>query len=310
MFFGEQGSTARVGDALKERWPEFRLHGFDIRDQVRMNDFFWAQRPDAVVHTAGQPSHDWAASNPMLDFDVNAVGTLVLLEAARQHAPEAPFVFLSTNKVYGDGPNELRLVERETRWDFADDIGIDETFPIDRTMHSIFGASKLAADIMVQEYGQLFNMRTCCLRCGCLTGAGHAAVEQHGFLSYLTKCAVQRRPYTVYGFEGKQVRDNLHADDVASFVECFITEPAEGGIYNLGGGRENSVSILEAIAMLEDMLGHHVPWTYEKVERKGDHVVYYSDLTLSRAAYAWSVTRDVPSILEELVADWGARCLR
>jgi CDP-paratose 2-epimerase len=268
-------------------------------------------RPDAVVHAAAQPSHDLAARVPFEDFDTNAGGTLNLLEATRRHAPEAAFVHLSTNKVYGDAPNELPLVETPTRWDYADPAhraGVDESMRIDRSKHSLFGASKVAADVMVQEYGRYFGLRTCCLRGGCLTGPNHAGVELHGFLSYLVKCNLEGRVYTVYGYKGKQVRDNIHALDVARFVAAFVAAPRCGEVYNLGGGRANSCSILEAFAHAERASGRPMRYEYVDRARDGDHVCYISDLSKARAHYpGWDITKTLPDIFAEVCGALSAR---
>ncbi|HXM03131.1 MAG TPA: NAD-dependent epimerase/dehydratase family protein, partial [Chthoniobacterales bacterium] len=263
------------------------------------------------IHTAAQPSHDLAASRPFDDFDVNAVGTLNLLESARRACPEAPFVHMSTNKVYGDGPNRLPLVEKETRWDFADPVdfnGIKETFPIDNSMHSIFGASKVAADVMVQEYGRYFQMPTCCLRGGCLTGPNHSGVELHGFLSYLIKCNLEGKTYKVFGYQGKQVRDNIHSLDVARFMNQFIQAPRIAEVYNLGGGRENSISILEAFRLISQISGKKMSYEYVDQNRKGDHICYISDLSKMRAHYPeWSITKDLRTTFEEIFQAWRTR---
>lgn len=243
-FFGPQGDTSWNRDRLLSSLRHFSHYEVDIRDRDRLLSTVTEVGPDAIIHTAAQPSHDLAASRPFDDFDVNAVGTLNLLEAARRTCPEAPFIHMSTNKVYGDGPNRLPLDEKQTRWDYADPVdrnGIRETFPIDNSMHSIFGASKVAADIMVQEYGRYFQMPTCCLRGGCLTGPNHSGVELHGFLSYLIKCNLEGKIYKIFGYKGKQVRDNIHSLDVAGFMNEFIQAPRVAEVYNLGGGRENSI---------------------------------------------------------------------
>jgi CDP-paratose 2-epimerase len=297
-----------------EGWPVGRALDYDVRDRPAIDELFWIHKPNAIVHCAGQPSHDWAASDPLTDFDINARGTLVLLEAARKHCPEAPFVFLSTNKVYGDGPNELERIETETRFEFVSEFhaahGISERFPLDArtyTIRSLFGCSKLAADTYVREYSNYFGMRTACLRCGCITGAGHAAVPQHGFLSYLVKCALTGETYTIHG--GKQVRDNLAATDLAALIELIVADLKPGGaVYNVGGGKANSVSILEVIDMVEEMTGKRMRIEFDPKPRKGDHVVYYSDLRRVRADYpTWQITKDVPAILAELVDDWRTR---
>ena len=248
-FFGPQGDTRWNQQRLEDQGERYRHCELDIRNRVDVQQLMAQFQPDLIVHAAAQPSHDLAASRPFDDFDVNAVGTLNLLEAARQSAPDVVFAHMSTNKVYGDSPNKIDLVERETRFDYADPAyanGIREDQPIDHAKHSIFGASKVAADVMVQEYGRYFGLKTCCLRGGCLTGPNHSGVELHGFLSYLVKVNITGGLYRVYGYQGKQVRDNIHALDVARFIECFYHNPRQGEVYNLGGGRDNSVSIMEA----------------------------------------------------------------
>lgn len=311
VFFGPAGSTRWNQHRLAAALPRFTHHELDIRDRTGVDALIGMLRPDAIVHTAAQPSHDLAASMPIVDFEVNALGTLHLLEAARAHAPEAPFVHLSTNKVYGDAPNELPLIELETRWDYADPAhasGIPESFRIDQSKHSLFGASKVAADVMVQEYGRYFGMPTVCLRGGCLTGPKHSGVELHGFLSYLFKCNFEDRPYTVFGYKGKQVRDNIHAEDVAGFVAAFIEAPRLAEVYNLGGGRENSCSILEAFAMAESISGRPMRYEYVDRPREGDHICYISDLAKARAHYpGWELTKSLAAIVEELYAGWVAR---
>jgi CDP-paratose 2-epimerase len=263
------------------------------------------------VHTAAQPSHDRATTIPFLDFEVNALGTLHLLEAARQFCPESPFLFTSTNKVYGDRPNTIALAEHETRWDYADaayEHGIAEDFPIDQSKHSLFGVSKLSADMMVQEYGRYFNMPTCCLRGGCLTGPNHSGVELHGFLSYLIKCNVEGREYKVFGYKGKQVRDNIHSEDVARFMLEFTRAPRCGEVYNLGGGKGNSCSIIEAFAKIEAITGKPMQWRYVDENRIGDHICYYSDLRKMRAHYpAWDLRKNLQTVFEEIAESWMAR---
>jgi CDP-paratose 2-epimerase len=311
QFFGPAGDTSHLRPRLQGRHPNFSFHAMDIRDQKAVFDLFERERFDAVVHCAAQPSHDRAASFPLVDFSVNATGTLLLLEANRQYSGEAPFVHLSTNKVYGDAPNEIELVERDTRWDFADPCyaeGIPEDFRVDASKHSLFGASKLAADILVQEYGRYFGMPTCCLRGGCLTGPGHAGVEQHGFLSYLVKCHLTGTCYTVNGYKGKQVRDNIHASDVARFVECFLRRPRIAAVYNIGGGKENTISILEAFQMVASLTGQEMIWAYQERARDGDHICYYSALRRIRGDYPeWSVTRNLAAILAEIIEGWQGR---
>ncbi|MEO2036010.1 MAG: NAD-dependent epimerase/dehydratase family protein, partial [Planctomycetaceae bacterium] len=248
VFFGPQGDTRWNQQRLADGIDGFEHHEVDIRDRDGVLELMSSVRPDAIVHTAAQPSHDKAAAIPFDDFDTNAVGTLNLLEAARQACPESPFVHMSTNKVYGDRPNTIALKELETRWDYADSAyenGISESFSIDQSKHSLFGASKVAADVMVQEYGRYFNMPTCCLRGGCLTGPNHSGVELHGFLSFLVKCNLEGREYSVFGYKGKQVRDNIHSEDVARFIHAFVETPRVAEVYNIGGGKDNSCSIME-----------------------------------------------------------------
>lgn len=282
VFFGPKGDTSWRLKELRDTLPNFTHHELDIRDRPKILDLVNLLRPDAIIHAAAQPSHDKAASIPFDDFEVNATGTLNFLEATRQFCPEAPFVHMSTNKVYGDGPNHLGLVEMETRWEFADAEfanGISESFSIDQSTHSLFGASKVAADIMVQEYGHYFDMPTCCLRGGCLTGPYHAGVELHGFLSYLVKCNLECKTYEIFGYKGKQVRDNIHSKDVVRFIERFIQDPRKAQVYNMGGGKENSCSILEAFKLCENYSGKKQCYVYSEQNRVGDHICYYSDLT-------------------------------
>lgn len=310
-FFGPQGDTSWVTAELVRSMPGFRHLEVDIRDRQAILDLFEAERFEGVIHTAAQPSHDRARDIPFLDFDVNAVGTLNLLEANRRFSAEAPFVHMSTNKVYGDAPNEIALVEQETRWEYADPtyaLGIPETFRIDQSKHSLFGASKTAADVMVQEYGRYFDMPTCCLRGGCLTGPNHAGVELHGFLSYLVKCNLEERHYTVFGYKAKQVRDNIHSLDVVRFMEAFLLAPRSGEVYNIGGGKANSISMLEAFALAESMSGRHMNWTYSEVNREGDHICYYSDLTKMRSHYPdWDISKDLEATFAEIIESWERR---
>lgn len=310
-FFGPQGDTRWNQGRLESDCRNFTHHELDIRDRDGVLDFMAMLKPDAIVHAAAQPSHDRAASIPFDDFDVNAVGTLNLLEATRRSVPSAPFVHMSTNKVYGDAPNELPLKELETRWEYADAKdynGIAETFRIDQSKHSLFGASKLAADIMVQEYGRYFDMNTCCLRGGCLTGPNHSGVELHGFLSYLIKINLTGGMYTVFGYKGKQVRDNIHAFDVARLIEMFIENPGSGKVYNLGGGRDNSCSIIEAFSLIEDLSGKPMQQQYSEKAREGDHICYISDLSNIKTDYPeWGITRSLSTIFEEIYASWDQR---
>jgi CDP-paratose 2-epimerase len=310
-FFGAQGDTSWNRERLLRTWSDFRHHETDIRDRAAVLQLVAELRPDAIVHTAAQPSHDLAASRAYDDFDVNAVGTLNLLEAARRSCPESPFVHMSTSKVYGDSPNRLNLIEKETRWDYTDPEfadGIKETFSTDNSMHSVFGASKLAADIMVQEYGRYFEMPTCCLRGGCLTGPNHTGVELHGFLSYLIKCNLEGRTYHIFGYKGKQVRDNIHAIDVARFMDRFIQSPRMGEVYNLGGGRANSISIIEAFQLIEKISGKPMRYEYTDQNRKGDHICYISDLNKMCTHYSkWGITKDLPTTFAEIYQSWIER---
>ena len=305
-FFGRAGDTSWNRRRLLGEHESFRCHDLDIRDREGVDAVMESFRPHLVVHAAAQPSHDLAATRPFDDFDVNAVGTLNLLEATRRHVPEAVFVHMSTNKVYGDAPNEIAMVELSTRWDYADpefEDGIPETFRIDRSKHSLFGASKVAADIMVQEYGRYFGMSSCCLRGGCLTGPNHSGVELHGFLSYLVKCNVEGRQYRVFGYKGKQVRDNIHSFDVARFVHAFFEHPRVGEVYNLGGGRANSVSILEAFDRISQLSGRPMEYEYQERNREGDHICYLSDLAKMRSHFpGWNLTKSLEDIFEEIHA--------
>lgn len=303
-FFGPQGDTRWNQERLKALHPAFRHHEMDIRDRRAVLGCLETLKPDVVVHTAAQPSHDLAASRPFDDFDVNAVGTLNLLEATRLHAPDAVFVHMSTNKVYGDRPNAIRLKELGTRWDYDDPAytnGIAEDFPIDQSKHSLFGASKVAADVMVQEYGRYFGMKTCALRGGCLTGPNHSGVELHGFLSYLVKCNLAGRLYKVFGYKGKQVRDNIHSFDVVRFMHAFVENPRCGEVYNIGGGRDNSVSILEAFLRIEAISGKPMRYEYVDQNRAGDHICYISDLSKMKAHYpGWGITKNLDDVFSEI----------
>ena len=303
-FFGEHGDTTWNLERLRNSTRRFEHHDADIRDREAMLRLVDEVKPDLIIHAAAQPSHDLAASRPFDDFDVNAVGTLNLLEAARRSCPESPFAFLSTNKVYGDAPNELPLVELETRWDYADPAqkdGIDETCRIDATMHSLFGASKVAADVLVQEYGRYFGMPTVCFRGGCLTGPHHSGAELHGFLAYIARAIRERRTYRIFGYKGKQVRDNIHSYDVCTAIMAFHERPVPGAVYNLGGGRANSISVLEAIHRLEELLGHKLEREYVEEARLGDHICYISDLGRLRSDFPeWEVTISLEQILSQL----------
>ena len=311
VFFGPQGDTRWSQQLLVQTLPNFWHHELDIRNRKSVLDLVKKLKPSVIIHTASQPSHDLAADIPFDDFDINAVGTLNLLEAARQFCLESPFIHMSTNKVYGDRPNTIRLKELETRWDYDEPAyvnGIPESFPIDQSKHSLFGASKVAADIMVQEYGRYFNMPTCCLRGGCLTGPNHSGVELHGFLSYLVKCNLEGREYSILGYKGKQVRDNIHSEDVARFIYEFAKAPRYGEVYNLGGGKANSCSILEAFNITAAFTGKQQVYSYVDQNRIGDHICYYSDLTKMKAHYpVWDINKTLPQTIEEIVRSWQSR---
>jgi CDP-paratose 2-epimerase len=311
VFFGPEGDTSWVLEHLRQEIPNYKHSALDIRDREGVLALLDEIRPDLIIHTAAQPSHDRAAAIPFLDFEVNALGTLHLLEAARRSCPESPFIHMSTNKVYGDRPNGIALQELATRFDYDDPAfadGIAESFSIDQSKHSLFGASKVASDIMVQEYGRYFNMPTCCLRGGCLTGPNHSGVELHGFLSYLIKCNVEGRDYKVYGYKGKQVRDNIHSQDVARFMFEFWKAPRAAEVYNLGGGKGNACSILEAFQMAEQVTGRPMSYRYVDENRIGDHICYYSDLRKMKTHYpAWDITKTLPRIVEEIAASWMDR---
>lgn len=311
IFFGPQGDTRWNQQRLQSELQDFHHHELDIRNRTGIMDLVKAIQPEAIIHTAAQPSHDRAAAIPFEDFDTNAVGTINLLEATRQLDTGLPFVFMSTNKVYGDAPNRIRLKEMDTRWEYDDEAyahGIPETMTIDQSKHSLFGASKVAADVMVQEYGRYFNMPTCCLRGGCLTGPNHAGVELHGFLSYLIKCNLQQKEYAVFGYKGKQVRDNIHSLDVARFIEAFIKEPRVAEVYNLGGGKENTCSIVEAFEMTASLTNIPMKYTYVDKNREGDHICYYSDLRKMKSHYpAWSITKSLQEIFQEIIHNWVTR---
>jgi CDP-paratose 2-epimerase len=314
IFFGPEGDTSWSLERLRTNIRGYRHHNLDIRDREGVLRLVADVKPSIIVHTAAQPSHDRAAAIPFADFDTNAVGTLNFLEAARRACPQSPFLHMSTNKVYGDLPNSIRLKELETRWDYDDAAyahGIPETFSIDQSKHSLFGASKVASDVMVQEYGRYFNMPTCCLRGGCLTGPNHSGVELHGFLSYLVRCNVEGREYKVFGYKGKQVRDNIHSEDVASFILNFAGAPRSGEVYNIGGGKDNACSIFEAFSLVESLTGKKQNFTYVDQNRPGDHICYYSDLRKMKTHYPkWRITRPLPVIFQEIVDSWHVRLTR
>ncbi len=313
-FFGPEASTRWNLRRIKEEIPHYVHHDMDIRNKRGMGRLFAEYGGDIrlIIHTAAQPSHDWAAREPFCDFDVNANGTLVLLEMMRRYCPRAVFIFTSTNKVYGDNPNLLPLVELETRWELEAGHpcfdGIDESMSIDRTMHSLFGASKAAADILVQEYGRYFGLRTACFRGGCLTGPDHSGTQLHGFLAYLMKCALTGRPYTVFGYKGKQVRDNIHSYDLVHMFWHFYKNPRCGEVYNAGGGRFSNCSMLEAIRMAEEITGKKMNWTYSETPRKGDHLWYISSLKKFRADYPdWDFKYGLREILVQIYNGLSAR---
>jgi len=310
-FFGPQGDTRWNQRRLAETFPSFTHVELDIRNRDGVLKVLADLKPDLVVHTAAQPSHDLAASRPFDDFDVNAVGTLNLLEAVRQYAGDAVFVHMSTNKVYGDRPNTIRLKELPARWDYDDPAyaaGIPEDFPIDQSKHSLFGASKVAGDVMVQEYGRYFGMKTCCLRGGCLTGPNHSGVELHGFLSYLVRCNMEGRVYKIFGYKGKQVRDNIHSHDVARFVEAFWRNPRCGEVYNIGGGRGSSCSILEAFDRIAAISGKKMRYEYLDQNRQGDHICYISDLRKMKTHYpGWGISKSLDQIFAEIHDSWVGR---
>lgn len=305
QFFGDDGDNSWNLERLLGSTKSFTHWNVDIRDRERIFDYFDRFRFAAIVHAAAQPSHDLAAQRPLEDFEINAVGTFNLLEATRRFSPEAVFCFMSTNKVYGNAPNEKIFDELATRYEYQrseDWYGIDESCRIDQTLHSIFGASKVAADVMVQEYGRYFGIKTACFRAGCITGPAQAATELHGFLSYLVKCTLTGRKYRVYGYKGKQVRDNIHSKDICRALHEFIIHPQSGHVYNIGGGRSNSISVLEAITQIQEVAGRKLEWEYVDQPRRGDHLCYISDSRRFRANYpSWSLTLGLDSILTELV---------
>lgn len=306
-FFGEEASTKWKRDRLENKLEQYTHYNVDIRDEEQIDKIFsqYEDNLEVVIHTAAQPSHDWASREPMTDFTVNANGTLVLLEAVREHCPEVPFIFTSTNKVYGDRPNSLPLVEKETRWEVDSDHpyvdGIPEEMSIDQSMHSLFGSSKAAADILVQEYGRYFGLKTGSFRGGCLTGPSHSGTQLHGFLSYLMKCAATGEHYTIFGYKGKQVRDNIHSADLVNAFYEFYKNPRVGEVYNIGGGRQSHCSMLEAIEMCEEIVGREMDYSLSDESRRGDHIWYVSDLTKFKDHYPeWDITYDVYDILEEI----------
>jgi CDP-paratose 2-epimerase len=308
-FFGGGASTRWSAERLLAEVRGYRHIPADIRDVAALEGIFteYGRRIQIVIHTAAQPSHDWAAREPLTDFGVNALGTMNLLELTRRHSPEAPFIFTSTNKVYGDLPNQLPLIETPTRWSVSPTHpyalhGIDEQMPIDQSTHSVFGASKVAADIMVQEYGRYFGLKTVCFRGGCLTGSGHSGAELHGFLAYLTKCALAGHPYTVFGYKGKQVRDNLHSSDLVGAFWAFFQAPRAAAVYNIGGGPSCNISMVEAIATLEQRTGRKMLITFDDTNRIGDHIWYVSDIRRFQVDYPnWRMAYNADRIFDEML---------
>lgn len=311
IFFGPSGDTRWNQSRLSTTLNDFTHHELDIRNREGLIDLISRLEPDAIVHTAAQPSHDKAAAIPFDDFDTNAVGTFNLLESTRQYSTNVPFVHMSTNKVYGDAPNLIKMKELDTRWDYDDqdfNNGISEIFTIDQSKHSLFGSSKLSADISVQEYGRYFGMPTAILRGGCLTGPSHSGVELHGFLSYLVKCNLEGKKYTIFGYKGKQVRDNIHSYDVARFIEEFINAPRIAEVYNIGGGKENTCSILEAFEIIQKISGKSMIYSYDDNNRIGDHICYYSDLRKMKAHYPnWDITKSLEITVKEIYDAWRSR---
>ena len=314
-FFGKQASTGWQVDALKKSLPGYTHVTKDIRDEAAMDALFarYGKSIEVVVHTAAQPSHDWAAREPITDFDVNARGTLVMLESTRKHCPGAAFIFTSTNKVYGDTPNRLPLVELDMRWELDESHpwyarGIDESMSLDMSTHSIFGASKVAADVMVQEYGRYFGMNTVCFRGGCLTGSGHSGTELHGFLAYLVKCGLSGKPYTVFGYKGKQVRDNIHSSDLVNMFWHFVQNPRSGQVYNAGGSRHSNCSMLEAITLCEKATGHPLHWNYTENNRIAAHIWWISDVSKFQTHYPeWTYRYSIKDIIEEIAENTAER---
>lgn len=311
VFFGSNGDTRWNQDRLKSLIENFHHHELDIRNREGVIKLIKNVSPNAIVHTAAQPSHDKAAAIPFDDFDTNAVGTFNLLEATRRYSSEVPFIHMSTNKVYGDAPNEIAMKELDKRYDYSDvnfEHGISENFRIDQTKHSLFGASKVSADISVQEYGRYFSMPTVCLRGGCLTGPSHSGVELHGFLSYLVKCNLEEKEYTIFGYQGKQVRDNIHSYDVARFIEEFIATPRIAEVYNIGGGKSNTCSVLEPFDIISKISKKTMRYTYNENNRIGDHICYYSDLRKMRSHYPnWNITKSLTDTFEEIHQSWVSR---
>lgn len=314
-FFGQDGSTDWNAESLKKSLNKYTHENFDIRDEAAVNKLFakYGKQISIIVHAAAQPSHDWAAKEPLTDFSVNAVATVLLLEATRRHCPDATFIFTSTNKVYGDTPNFLPLVEHETRWECDENhsyarLGIDESMSIDQSKHSVFGASKVAADVMCQEYGRYFGIKTGIFRGGCLTGPAHSGAELHGFLAYLVKCQLTGRPYTIFGYKGKQVRDNIHSFDLVNCFWHFHENPRPGEVYNMGGSRHSNCSMLEAVEIIKGLTGRSLNYTISSEARAGDHIWWVSDVSKFQKHYPkWTYKYDVKSIISEIVSATAER---
>lgn len=307
-FFGPEASNQWKVEMLQADFPTYVHHDIDIREQGAVENLFREYGPslELVIHTAAQPSHDWAARDPYADFTINANGTLVLLESFRRFTPEGVFVFTSTNKVYGDRPNGLPLVEQELRWEIEPghryECGIDETMSLDESKHSLFGASKVAGDILVQEYGRYFDLKTACFRAGCITGPKHSGTELHGFLAYLMKCVVTGTPYTIFGYKGKQVRDNIHSYDLVNAFDHYYRRPRVGAVYNIGGARFSNCSVLEGIAICEELAGKKLQYSYEPTHRSGDHIWWISDISRFQEHYpAWQLKHDLRGMCEEIL---------
>lgn len=310
VFFGKNGDTSKIREILKKNKNYLHLN-FDIRRIRKLENLYKRFKFSAIIHCAAQPSHDYASKIPFDNFEINANATLNLLELTKKYCLKSPFIFLSTNKVYGDLPNKSRIIEKKTRYEFlnkADQKGINEKFSIDQSLHSLFGVSKVASDLMVQEYAKYYGMYTCCLRGGCLTGPDQSGVELHGFLNYLIKCNVNKKTYKIFGYKGKQVRDNIHSYDVAKFIDHFLKKPRKGEVYNLGGGKSNSISIIEAINKIEKLSGIKMKTIYYKKNRIGDHVCYYSDLTKMKKHYPkWKITKNLDIIFKEIYQNWVSK---
>ena len=304
LFFGPQGSTLSTLTGLKEKFNNFSNYSIDIRDKEKVRELISEIKPLSIVHTAAQPSHDKAASIPFIDFEVNALGTLNLLESIREYSKDTIFIHMSTNKVYGDNPNFLKMKELDSRWEYDCEffkVGINETMSLDNCTHSLFGVSKTASDLLVQEYGRYFDIPTCCLRGGCLTGPSHAGVSLHGFLNFLIRCNLKNSKYTIFGYEGKQVRDNIHSTDVVEFIAKFIKKPKIASVYNIGGGYQNSISIIESFEKIENLTGLKMKYDYDDKARIGDHICYYSDLTKIKNDFDdWEVKKSLDYIFEDV----------